>query len=218
MLNTNLAASRPHVLRVNPARPDPEALAEAAEAIRRGGLVGFPTETFYALGADAMNPAAVAKVFRAKGRAATDPIALVIADRAALDVLVQTVSPDAERLIARYWPGPLTLVFRASPGISEALTAGTGAIGIRIPAHPVALALLTRFGGPVTATSANRSGGPSPTGAGDVLAALREDLDGLLDAGLTPGGLSSTVVDVTGKRPRLIRAGAILFPASPSIR
>ncbi len=216
-MNIHLAASRPSVLRVDPTRPDPRALAKAAEAVRRGGLVGFPTETFYALGADALNPEAVIKVFRAKGRAATDPIALVIADRADLTALVQTVPPDAERLIARYWPGPLTLVFRASPRIPEALTAGTGAIGIRVPAHPVARALLAQARRPLTATSANRSGGPSPTGGGEVLAALREDLDCLLDTGPTPGGLPSTVVDVTGERPRLIRAGAIPFPASPSI-
>lgn len=212
-----LAASRPHVLRIDPARLDPRALAEAAETIRLGGLVGFPTETFYALGADALNPAAVAKVFHAKGRVATNPIALVIADRAALADLVQTISPDAEQLIARHWPGPLTLIFRASPRIPASLTAGTGTIGIRIPAHPVALALLAQIGRPLTATSANRSGGPSPTSAGEVLAVLRGDLDSLLDAGPTPGGLPSTVVDVTGEQPRLIRAGAIPFPASLSI-
>lgn len=210
-MKTDPAALGPRVLRVVPGRPDPQAISSAAAILRAGGLIGFPTETFYGLGADALNSMAISRVFQAKGRAVTDPIALVIGDPHDLAGLVERVSPGAKRLIACYWPGPLTLVFTASNRIPSALTAGTGTIGIRVSSHPVARALLARFGGPVTATSANRSGASSPGDAGAVIRTLGPALDLVLDAGPSPGGLHSTVVDVTGASPRLIRVGAIPF-------
>jgi L-threonylcarbamoyladenylate synthase len=203
--------SAPARLAVDAGRPDPSAIATAARVMETGGLVGLPTETFYGLGAHAFHAAAVTRIFRAKGRPAEKPL-LVLVDSLAM---VERVAPDlpalARRLAARYWPGPLTLVLRAAPAVPAALTAGTGTIGVRLSGHPVARALVTAVGAPVTAPSANRHGGASPRTADEVIAALGEEVALVLDAGTTPGGPPSTVLDLTGAAPIVIRPGAIFL-------
>ena len=182
----------------------------AAAALRRGGVVAYPTETFYGIGALARDAAAVARIAAAKGRPEGKPLPLVAADRAMVEEVAQ-VGPLAARLADRFWPGPLTLVLPARPGLPEPVTAGTGTVGIRVPGGEVARALSRAAGGPVVSTSANPAGGPPPVRAGDLEPALRERLDAVLDGGPTPGGLPSTVVAVEGARVRLLRAGAVPF-------
>jgi len=176
--------------------------------------VAFPTETFYGLGASALLPAAVARVFAAKGRPADKPL-LVLVDSLEMALLVVTgLPPLARRLADRYWPGPLTLVLPARPEVPAALTAGTGTLGVRIPGHAVARGLVRAAGFPVTAPSANAHGGASPRRADEVAASLGPALDLILDGGPTAGGEPSTVLDLAGPMPRVVRAGAVaLGPA-----
>jgi L-threonylcarbamoyladenylate synthase len=196
-------------LPVDPSTPDRRVVDEAAAIIRAGGLVAFPTETVYGLGADALNAAAVARIFDAKGRPADNPIIVHIADVTALPPLVAAIPPGARTLIARCWPGPLTLVLPASPAVPEVTRGGLPTVAVRMPAHPVAQALIRAAGRPIAAPSANRSGRPSPTTADHVLADLRDAVDVVLDAGPTPVGVESTVVDVTGPTPVLLRPGGV---------
>jgi L-threonylcarbamoyladenylate synthase len=194
---------------VDPAAPDPGAIADAARALRDGRLVAFPTETVYGLGANALDPLAVARIYQAKGRPAYNPVILHVADVAAARLLVAAWPDAAERLAARYWPGPLTLVLTRSALVPDIATAGLPAVGIRVPAHPVALALLAAAGVPVAAPSANRSTELSPTSADHVARALGDRVDVLLDGGDTTLGIESTVVDLTGARPLLLRPGLL---------
>lgn len=197
------------VLRVDAAVPDAGVLAEAARVLRRGGLVAFPTESFYGLGAAALDPTAVRRVFEVKGRPASMPLLVLVDSRAMVARVAAEVSERAHDLMDRYWPGALTLVLRAAPGVPAEITAGTGTVGVRLPAHPVARALVEAFGAPVTAPSANPSGAAPPTTAAAVLEAFGGALDLVLDGGPTPGGAPSTVLDVTVDPPRVIRRGAI---------
>ncbi len=185
----------------------PVLLEEAVKVLQRHGLMAVPTETFYALAASVHSPLALENVLRIKGRPAGKPLLVLIGDRSQLAALIRTTPPAAEVLMACFWPGPLTLVFRAAPGLSEAVTAGTGTIGVRLPSHDRLRAVLRRTG-PVTGTSANRAGAVPPVRAEDVLASLGQELDLILDGGQTPGGQPSTVLDVTGT-VRLIREGQI---------
>jgi L-threonylcarbamoyladenylate synthase len=195
---------------VNPASPEPEMLARALALLRRGGTIAYPTETFYGLGADALNEAAVGKIFAIKGRGFQNPLPVVIGAREDLTSLVADVPDAAVPLMRDFWPGPLTLVFRAAPSIPSLLTAGTGKIGIRLSSHPVARELARRLGGPLTATSANLSGQKEAVSAQEVRANLRRlEPDALLDGGPAPGGRGSTVLDVTTDPPTLLREGAI---------
>lgn len=176
---------------------DRSAIAEAAKMLRAGGTVAFPTETVYGLGADARNTAAVEAVFAAKGRPSDNPLIVHIADRSALDGLVTAVHPTAQALIDAFWPGPLTLVLPVRPGVlSPLVTAGLDTVGVRMPDHPVALALLSAAACPVAAPSANRSGRPSPTLASHVMDDLAGYIGGVLDGGAAGVGLESTVVQV----------------------
>ncbi|ULO10193.1 threonylcarbamoyl-AMP synthase [Paenibacillus sp. 19GGS1-52] len=176
---------------------DRSVIAEAAQMLRAGGTVAFPTETVYGLGADARNTAAVEAVFAAKGRPSDNPLIVHIADRSALDGLVTTVHPMAEALIDAFWPGPLTLVLPVRSGVlSPLVTAGLDTVGVRMPDHPVALALLSAAACPVAAPSANRSGRPSPTLASHVMDDLAGYIGGVLDGGAAGVGLESTVVQV----------------------
>ncbi len=207
------AAAGARTLGVDPERPAAPTLEAAARVLRAGGLVAFPTETFYGLGANALDPAAVARVFQAKGRPADKPL-LVLVDSLAMALeVVRELPARARGLIARHWPGPLTLVLPARPGLPPALTAGTGTIGVRIPGHPVARALVSAAALPITAPSANLYTAPSPRTAAEVLAALGERVDLVLDGGGTPGGPASTVLDLTGDSPRLLRPGAVPLAA-----
>ena len=186
-----------------------EAIERAGEVIREGGLVAFPTETVYGLAADAFDQQAVDRVFEVKGRPANNPLPVQIASRSDLPKLVSVTPPIAERLMDRFWPGPLTLVFSACTEVSELVTAGTGKVGIRMPDHPVALALIEAGGTPIVAPSANVSGEPPPTTAQEVLEYLDGKIELILDAGPTRLKVSSTVVDLTESPPRILREGSI---------
>lgn len=203
------APGRARLVVVDARGPAPGELAEAARLVRDGRLVAFPTETFYGLGAHALDVEAVARVFRAKGRPADKPLLVLVDSLAMAGEIAAPIPERARRLIARYWPGPLTLILRARPHVPAALTAGSGTVGLRIPSHPVALALVRAAACPVTAPSANPHGGASPTTASEVLAGLGDRVDLVLDGGPTPGGPASTLLDLTGPRPRVLRAGAV---------
>jgi L-threonylcarbamoyladenylate synthase len=203
--------TRTAVLTVSRTNPDAAALHDAAAVLRSGGLVAFPTETFYGLGAAALSGAAVRRVFEVKGRAESKPLLVLVESIAMLARVAASIPPAAEPLMARHWPGPLTLIVPARATIPEVLTAGTGTVGVRVPGHPVARALVAALGEPVTAPSANPSGAPPPTTAAAVVAYFEGSIDVVIDAGPTPGGAPSTVVDVTVDPPRILRRGAVLL-------
>lgn len=205
------------LVEVDPVSPDAGIIREAARVLASGGLVAFPTETVYGLGADALNPRAVKRIFDAKGRPADNPIIVHVADAVALAGLVTGVPPVAQILIARCWPGPLTLVLPASPAVPDATRGGLPTVAVRMPSHPVALALIRTAGCPVAAPSANRSGRPSPTTAHHVLADLGDAVDLVLDAGPTPVGVESTVLDLTGRTPVVLRPGGVTVETLQSI-
>ena len=175
--------------------------------LHQNGVLAMPTESYYALGARACDDEAVHRVCTIKGRGEDKPILVLISDRAQLAQLVTDIPFVAQILMDRFWPGPLTLVFRAARDLPHRLTQGTGTIGIRQPAHPDLLRLLHHVG-PLTGTSANRTGHPPMRTAGDVLAGLGEDVDLILDGGETAGGLPSTLVDITGT-VRMLREGPV---------
>ncbi len=187
----------------------PEAIAEGAALLRAGALVGVPTETVYGLGADATSAEAVHGIFVAKGRPADNPLIVHLADPADLARVVARVSPLAAELAARHWPGPLTLVLDAAEDLPSVTTGGHPTVGVRVPDHPVARALLATADTPMAAPSANRSGRPSPTRAEHVLADLGEHVALVLDGGPSAVGVESTVVDARGTRPVVLREGAI---------
>ncbi|HEX9284718.1 MAG TPA: L-threonylcarbamoyladenylate synthase [Nitrospirales bacterium] len=193
-------------------------LGEAVQVVREGGVIAFPTETFYGLGTCPFNAQAVQRIFDLKGRALqAAPILVLIRSRTDLEALTSEIAQTAERLMETYWPGPLTLVFRASDSVPSVLTAGTGTIGIRLSAHADVQRLLAAVGGPLTGTSANRSGHPPATTAEEVDRVVGTDVDLILNGGETPGGLPSTVVDTTMAPPRLVREGRIPKAALLSI-
>ena len=197
------------LLHIDPARPDPEALEQAARVLRAGGLVAFPTETVYGLGAHALDPAAVGRIYQAKGRPGYNPLIVHTADAASARALAAAWPDEAERLAAAFWPGPLTLVLPKHDSIPESVTAGLPSVALRVPAHPVAHALLRAAGIPVAAPSANRSTGVSPTTAQHVARSLGERVDVIVDGGACPVGIESTVLSLAGPRPTLLRPGTI---------
>jgi L-threonylcarbamoyladenylate synthase len=182
---------------------------KAVAILKRGGLVAFPTETVYGLGADAANPAAIRKLYAVKGRPADHPVIVHLADMEQLPQWAREVTPAARKLARKFWPGPLTLILRRAPGVSDAITGGQDAVGLRIPAHPVAHALLRKFGGGVAAPSANRFGHVSATTAEHVRQEFRDGVDLVLDGGQSDVGIESTIVDVRGERPVLLRPGHV---------
>ena len=184
-------------------------IREAADVLRRGGLVALPTETVYGLGADATNAAAVRRIFAAKGRPATNPLIVHAADRWMAASCVADWPEAAERLAARFWPGPLTLVLPRASFIADEVTAGGPTVGVRVPNHPVALELLRTFGGGVAAPSANRSNHVSPTTAAHVRDDLGETVDFILDGGPCQVGIESTVLSLAGDVPTVLRLGGI---------
>ncbi len=197
------------VLAVDARAPQPDLIARAAAVLRSGGLVAFPTETVYGLGALALDAAAVRRIFAAKGRPANNPLIVHIADPKDASQVAAEWPDAAERLARRFWPGPLTLVVPRTAGVPDATTAGGPTVAVRVPAHPVALALLRAVGAPVAAPSANRSAELSPTLAEHVLRGLTGRIDLVLDGGPTAGGIESTVLDMTTAPPRLLRPGLI---------
>lgn len=194
---------------------DPENLKEsipilqAAKVLKQGGLVAFPTETVYGLGANGLDAEAVADIFAAKGRPADNPLILHIASMGAIHQIVREMPPLAIRLAQAFWPGPLTLVLPKSAIVPSKTTGGLDTVAVRMPAHPVALALIQAAEVPVAAPSANKSGRPSPTEAAHVVTDLLGRIDVILDGGPTGVGVESTVVDCTGKRPVILRPGGV---------
>lgn len=196
-------------LTVDPLAPDGGSIERAAEVLRAGGLVAFPTETVYGLGANALDATAVAKIFAAKGRPAGNPLIVHTADVDSARALVADWPAEAQQLAERFWPGPLTLVLPRRPIVPDLVSAGGPTVAVRVPAHPVALALLRACRLPLAAPSANRSTRLSPTRAEHVLGGLADRIDLLLDAGPTTGGLESTVLDLTSRPPRVLRPGLV---------
>lgn len=201
--------ARPEILLVDAASPDAEVIARAAGIIRDGGLVAMPTETVYGLAANALDEAAIARIYAAKGRPSHNPLIAHVADAAQAESLAAQWPLMARELAARFWPGPLTLVVRKKAMIPTALTAGLDTFGVRVPDHPVALALIRAAGVPLAAPSANRFTEVSPVTAAQVARGLGTAVDLILDAGHTRVGLESTVIDVSGGRPVLLRPGMI---------
>jgi L-threonylcarbamoyladenylate synthase len=197
------------VLRVNPTEPEKEVIAEAAAVIRSGGLVAFPTETVYGLGADALNEAAVRRIFGVKGRPPDNPIIVHVADRDSVYLLASEVPRAAEELISRFWPGPMTLVLKRTELVPAVTCGGLETVAVRMPAHPVALELIEEAGVPIAAPSANVSGSPSPTSAEHVLRDLGGKIEMVLDGGPAEIGVESTVIDMTVDPPELLRPGGL---------
>lgn len=204
-----MAGTRTQVLRIGTAEEEARALAEAARVLRAGGLVAFPTETVYGLGADATNPDAVRRIFEAKGRPATNPLIVHASEPLMAYECVAEWPEAAQRLAARFWPGPLTLILPRSELIPYIVTAGQPTVGVRVPAQRVARGMIEAFGRPVAAPSANRSTGISPTTASHVLKDLEGRIDLVIDTGQTAVGIESTVVDLMTYHPRILRPGHV---------
>jgi len=199
------------VLKVDSQRPEKGKIRVATDFIRKGGLVAFPTETVYGLGADALNAEAVLRLFEAKKRPLDNPPIVHVCDVKDVYRLAEDVSPEAERLMKKFWPGPLTLIFRRSKLVPDATVAGLDTIAVRMPRHSVALALIRESGCPISAPSANLAGKPSPTSARHVLDDLDGRIDAVLDAGPTVIGVESTVLDLTVDPPQVLRPGGTPF-------
>jgi L-threonylcarbamoyladenylate synthase len=194
---------------VDPESPQRDAIQEAARWILNGGVVALPTDTLYGLAADPFSPAGIARVFAVKGRGAGRALPLIAADAEQVAEHLGQLPPAGQRLAERFWPGPLTLLVTAPRGLARDVTGGTGTVGVRVPADAVARAICAEAGRPITATSANASGEPPTPDPDQVERTLGDRIDLLIDTGTTRGGAASTIVDVTGADPVLVRAGAI---------
>ncbi len=188
---------------------DTAVLKAPARCLAEGGLVAFPTETVYGLGANAFNTEAVAHIFQAKGRPQDNPLIVHVSSHAMLRQVVRDIPPQAEELIEAFWPGPLTIIFEKADCIPNEVTAGLSTVAVRMPAHPAALALIEQSGVPVAAPSANLSGSPSTTRAEHVIADLSGRVDYIIDGGACRVGLESTVLDVSGDVPQILRPGGV---------
>jgi L-threonylcarbamoyladenylate synthase len=188
---------------------DPSAIAAAMDILRRGGLVAFPTDTVYGVAAHAYLPEAVEQMYTVKQRGRDKAIPLLLGDSDDVCRVARDIPAPALRLMERFWPGGLTIVLWAQPHVPAIVTAGTGSVALRLPDHTVPRSLARALGAPLAATSANLSGQPSPRTAADVLAGLGERIELILDGGPCPGGVDSTVIDLTRDPPHIARAGAI---------
>lgn len=206
-----------HIQPINPNQPEAEYIAQAASLLRQGKLVAFPTETVYGLGADALNPEAVQQIFVAKGRPLSDPLIVHIADESTLKQLVTAIPADAWQLARAFWPGPLTLILPAAAHVPKVVTAGLANVAIRMPRHPVALALIRATGSPIAAPSANRFMHVSPTTAQHVLADLHGRIPFILDGGPCIVGVESTVLDLCSQPPTILRPGGVSLEALRAI-
>ncbi|MCH8070624.1 MAG: threonylcarbamoyl-AMP synthase [Proteobacteria bacterium] len=200
-----------NVLQVNFESPETsrEPLETIQSVLDSGGVIAFPTDTFYGLGADPFNPEAISKIFRIKQRPADKPLLVLIHSPDQVDRLTDQITPLAKLLMRSFWPGSLTLLFKAAPGLPSELTAGTGKVGVRLPAHLFTLQLLEGLDCPLTAPSANISGHKEPTALWEFPSTLGEELDLLVDGGPAPGGKPSTILDATMNPPILVREGAV---------
>ncbi|MBN1352118.1 threonylcarbamoyl-AMP synthase [candidate division KSB1 bacterium] len=197
------------IIKINPDNPDPNSLQDAAEIINAGGVIGYPTETVYGLGAGISNSSAVERIFKIKGRDFNKALIVIVNSIEMLQPLVQDMPPDAESLMNRFWPGPLTLVFKASPAVNPAISGGRTTIAIRIPDNRICLELLSRCDGPITSTSANIAGEPNSITAMEVEQKLGRWLDLIIDGGASKSSSASTLLDLTTELPKLRRKGAI---------
>ena len=198
-------------LSLDPERPDPEALRRAVDALAAGEVVAFPTDTLYGLAVDPRRPDAARRLFALKRRPAGQAVPLIAADSSQIDLVTRSVTPLARRVTERWWPGPVSIVLDSSPAVDPQLLTEAGTVAIRVPAQPLARRLAADFQHPITATSANRSGQPPVADAAAVAAALGPELAVLIDAGPAPGGAPSTIVDVRGDAPVLVREGAVAW-------
>ena len=197
------------VMKTDPLLPDVDSVSIAAEAVRRGDLIIFPTETVYGLAANAVDVRAVQKIFEAKGRKPDHPLPVQILNADMLDTVAMDV-PESARILARhFWPGPLTMILRRNEKLPDIVTAGGATVGVRVPDHAVALKLLEMVRLPIVATSANVSGGEAPTTAGEAIEAVGQWVSVALDSGPARIGVASTVVDISDGTPRILRAGSI---------
>ena len=194
-----------------------EEIASAAAIIKRGGLLGIPTETVYGLGANGLDPEAVAHIFEAKGRPQDNPLILHIPSADWLERYCQAVPESAYRLAERFWPGPMTMVLRRKAVVPDVVTAGLDTVGMRCPAHPVCRAILAAADVPVAAPSGNTSGRPSPTNMADMLEDMDGKIDGIVDGGSCTVGVESTIIDLTATPPRLLRPGGITLEQLRSV-
>src|SRR6266853_510946 len=201
------------VIIVDADQPEPAVIKSAAKLLRDGEIVVFPTETVYGLGADAFQPTALERIFVAKGRPFSDPLIVHIADEHELELLTTTIPIEAKRLAQEFWPGPLTLILPKGPQVPHLVTAGLETIAIRMPRHPVALALISALGSPIAAPSANRFMHISPTTAHHVFTDLSGRVPLILDAGPCEIGVESTVLDLCSDEPRILRPGGISLEA-----
>lgn len=205
------------ILKINPQNPEKDKIEQAAQVWRDGGTVAFPTETVYGLGANALNEAAVKKIFEAKGRPADNPLIVHISDFEEVDRLVENIPAGTKHLMSSFWPGPLTIIMKKSNIIPDIITAGLDTVAIRLPSHPIARSLIKVSGIPIAAPSANTSGKPSPTIAQHVIDDLFGKVDIIIDGGPAEVGLESTVIDVTGEIPVLLRPGGVTYEQLRSV-
>jgi len=187
----------------------PRALEQALQVLKQGGLVAFPTDTVYGVGAHATLPLAVEQIYHVKGRPRSRPIPILLDNAESLEEVAEDIPPEAWSLAQRFWPGPLTIVLRRSPSVPDVITAGGPNVAVRVPDHEFALRLLHAAGGALATTSANLSGRPDPVTAKEVLGYLEGRIDLILDGGRCPGGIASTVIDLTATLPQVVRWGAI---------
>jgi len=191
----------------------PNEVEKAAEILKSGGLAGIPTETVYGLGANGLNPEAVGRIFQAKGRPQDNPLILHIPEASWLERYCQKIPETAWRLAERFWPGPLTMILYRKPVVPDAVTAGLDTVGMRCPAHPICRAIISAAGVPIAAPSGNTSGRPSPTTARHMLDDMDGRIDAILDGGPCTVGVESTIIDLTGTPPRLLRPGGVPLEA-----
>jgi L-threonylcarbamoyladenylate synthase len=199
------------IVKVDKLNPDRNIIERAGRIIRNGGLVAFPTETVYGLGGNGLDDSAADKIFAAKGRPQDNPLILHISSMEELFPLIEFVPPNAEKLMKKFWPGPLTLIFKRSKKISDKITGGLSTVAIRMPNHPVASMLIKESAVPIAAPSANTSGRPSPTEAKHVIEDLSGKIDMIIDGGSTEIGVESTVLDISGEIPTILRPGGITW-------
>ncbi len=202
-------AVKTRVVSVDPKRPQPEVIQQGCEVLRGGGLVAFPTDTLYALGANALDARAIERVLTVKGRHHGKPLSVLVPSVETGAGLALLVPDGVHNLMCAFWPGALTIIVKASPAIPPVLTAATGTIGLRMPAGPVAQALLAAFGGPIIGTSANKTGGADPADARTVQKTIGGQIDLILDGGRVTLGVPSTVIDCTTDPARVLREGAV---------